>query len=369
MREMMRGKFHRPILFGIIVASGSNHIVRRSTFIDCQENTSVSTKSSPSPTSSPSKGGWYPGKYANDFVTSLVYSEDDIHFMKYMNSSENNKGLMSWPSMQKGIQLRSQDEQLLHELLSELQSSSMNKEELGPLYTRKIEDILYGKGLTAKDREEYLMKYGCAAYTPEALQLISDYAGQRSKYEGIIEIGAGYGQWARVLHDKYQLKVKAFDSMSNLPKIDFSANNNNEFVTKYLYQSIQKGTERVLDRYITEKTHQDFDISKHALMIIYPDPSKMAYQSLVKYSENHSLIWNDLFIYVGEGRHGANADHHFFDTLEGLNEEGKQYKWKLVKTCSLRPFGGHNSKGFERLFIFKRDLQQPKKRFAHVAES
>jgi hypothetical protein len=360
----MRGKLNRQIggLFGIMVASGSHHMTKKTNiFIDCEDNKPISTRSPASPST-----GWYPGKYLNDLVVSLVYSEDDIHFMKYSNSSENNQGLMSWPSMVKGIQLRSQDEQMLHEILSEMQSSSKSIEELGPLYTRKIEDILYGKGFTAKDREGYLMEYGCAAYTSEALQIIADYAGKKSKYEGIIELGAGYGQWARVLSDKYQIKMKAFDSMANLPQIDFSQSSN-ELMTKYLFQSIQKGTDRVLDRYITEKTHEDFDISKHALMIIYPDPSKMAYQSLVKYSENHSLIWNDLFIYVGEGRHGANADHHFFDTLEGLNEAGKQYKWKLVKTCSLRPFGGHNGKGFERLFVFKRDLQQPKKRFVQHA--
>lgn len=161
----------------------------------------------------------------------------------------------------------------------------------------------------------------------------------------------------------------AFDSLTNLPSISYgqTASNHdsfhNEFINKYMYTSVQKGSERVLDRQITEQTHEDFDISRRALMIIYPDPSKMAYNSLVKYCENDSLIWNDLLIYVGEGRNGANADESFFDILEGLSEEGKKYQWRLVKTCPLKPFGGQNSKGFERLFIFKRDLNKPKQKY------
>lgn len=163
----------------------------------------------------------------------------------------------------------------------------------------------------------------------------------------------------------------AFDSFTNLPSIAYeqSPSNqesiNNEFMNKYMYTNIQKGTERVLDRLITEQTHEDFDISRRALMIIYPDPNKMAYNCLVKYCENESLIWNDLLIYVGEGRNGVNADQNFFDTLEGLNEKGRKYQWKLVKTCPLKPFGGHDNKGFERLFIFKRELSKTKQNFTN----
>jgi hypothetical protein len=316
-----------------------------------------------------------------------MYTEDDLHFMKYQNSSDYN-GLMAWPSMQKGLQLRIEDEAMLQKLLSELQSSKENKEDLVPIYTRKIEDILYGKGLTAKDRHEHMLKYGCATYTPQALQLIADSV-KKSKYKGIIEIGAGdsfalfplsltlpgYGQWSRVLQDKYHLDIMAFDSFSNLPSILYQSSSSpsssssplpsDDLISQFIFPSVQKGTARVLDRTITEQTHDDFNISRRALMIIYPDPGKMAYDSLIKYSENDSLFWNDLFIYVGEGRGGVNAENTFFDTLEGLNSEGKRYQWRLLHTCPLQPFGGQNKKGFERLFIFRRELAKPKQRYVH----
>lgn len=135
------------------------------------------------------KATWYPGKYLVDIYTSLAYSSDDIHFLKYIDKDEKNR-LMSWPSMENGLQLRVEDEKLLQQLLIELKTSQNNKE-LASVYTRKIEDILYGKGLTAQDRQNHLLKYGCAEYTDEALRLIADSV-KTWKYRGIIEIGAGY---------------------------------------------------------------------------------------------------------------------------------------------------------------------------------
>jgi hypothetical protein len=192
----------------------------------------------------------------------------------------------------------------------------------------------------------------------------------------------GYGQWSRVLRDRYHLDVMAFDSFSNLPSINYQPSSSplpissssstlpsDEIISQLIFPSVQKGTERVLDRVITEQTHDDFNIAQRALMIIYPDPGKMAHQALIKYSENDSLVWNDLFIYVGEGRHGVNADPNFFDTLEGLNSEGKKYQWKLLHTCALKPFGGRDQKGFERLFIFRRELVKPKQRYVHTASA
>lgn len=183
----------------------------------------------------------------------------------------------------------------------------------------------------------------------------------------------GYGQWARVLHDKHGLDVMAFDSMTNLPSIttnDNSTSSENllavDTMKNYVYSATQKGTEQILGRQVTDYTHPEMNISKRALMIIYPDErSQMAHNSLVKYSNNDSLIWNDLFIYVGEGRNGANGTKEFFDLLEGVSERGKMYKWKLVYTCKLNPFGGYNQKGFERLFIFKRELKKPKMKYVH----
>ena len=45
---------------------------------------------------------------------------------------------------------------------------------------------------TAEERDAYVGKYGCVAWTDEALAAI---AARRH----IVEVGAGYGQWARAL--------------------------------------------------------------------------------------------------------------------------------------------------------------------------
>ena len=154
--------------------------------------------------------------------------------------------------------------------------------------------------------------------------------------------------------------------MTNLPSLpNITTTDEEKNILNYIYPSVQKGTERILDRQVTDYTHPEMNLSKRALMLIYPNPNtQMAYNTLVKYSNNESLIWNDVFIYVGEGRNGANGTKEFFDVLEGINEKGKLYKWKLVYTCKLNPFGGPN-KGFERLFIFKRDLKKPKVKYVN----
>jgi hypothetical protein len=173
---MMNGRISRRLsgICGIVVSYSAFESYRG----NCEEKINQS-----------SSINWYPGKYMSSLYTSFMYTEDDLHFMRYQSSLDY-RGLMSWPSMEKGLQLRIEDEAMLQKLLSELQSSKENKADLIPLYTRKIEDILYGSGLTAKDRQEHLLKYGCAAYTDQALQLIADSV-KKMKYKGIIEIGAG----------------------------------------------------------------------------------------------------------------------------------------------------------------------------------
>ena len=70
--------------------------------------------------------------------------------------------------------------------------------------------VNFGAGVDAGAREAYLAEYGCARWTPAALRIVA----RRSP---LIEIGAGAGQWQRVLEAEAGADVLAFDSMVDLP--------------------------------------------------------------------------------------------------------------------------------------------------------
>lgn len=87
-------------------------------------------------------------------------------------------------------------------------------------------------------------------------------------------------------------------------------------------------------------------LTGRALMIVFPDQGPMAMECLKSYVSSSPS--NDLFIYVGEGRGGANGDEALFDWLESG-------EWTLERALPLKPFG---SKGFERFFVFRRNAEK-----------
>jgi hypothetical protein len=68
----------------------------------------------------------------------------------------------------------------------------------------------------------------------------------------------------------------------------------------------------------------------------------MAMQSLLGYTDVDDD--NDTFVYVGEGRGGANGDNALFDELESG-------RWRLLMVENVE---GYGTKGFEKMFVFKR---------------
>jgi hypothetical protein len=95
------------------------------------------------------------------------------------------------------------------------------------------------------------------------------------------------------------------------------------------------------------------------LMLVYPPPGDMANNCLQLYLDtpsatpqqqpNHeshnNTTNNDILIYVGEGRGGANGNDAFFDCLE----DGE---WILLHEIPVqRPPG---NKGYEKLFVLQR---------------
>jgi len=209
----------------------------------------------------------------------------------------------------------------------------------------QITCITYGKGLTPQDREDFLARYGCTGWTLEVLETILELAKDR----GVVEIGAGHGQWARALNDLHnesnlQKKdfefVTAFDNMAELP-LNPNIYRKTQPAHDYFYPKVQqcKNSFEVLEKPANQG---------RVLMLVFPSAgSTMALDSLKAYvatGENHDTI-----IYVGEGRGGANAPDEFFDYLE-------DNKWILLKVMQVKPFG---TKGYEKLYILKRPPSVP----------
>ena len=63
-------------------------------------------------------------------------------------------------------------------------------------------------------REDFLIQYGCTGYTNEILE----YLVEKFSSRGIIEVGAGNGQWARALSDHYAMKQKQQQSSNTTSK-------------------------------------------------------------------------------------------------------------------------------------------------------
>ncbi|KAG9405978.1 hypothetical protein AC1031_003900 [Aphanomyces cochlioides] len=261
---------------------------------------------------------WWAGSGAN---------ADTKHFEAFENNPSISKtGLMSWPSMQRGLQARANDEVALLNMTKEFQevAKANDRAAVEALQTR-LADVVYGPGITRAMRNKHVEQYGCVKYTEEVLLAIAEVAQGR----GVVELGAGHGQWAKQLAEAFSVDTIAFDNMASLP-LRGQVKPNPDFS-----QNVIKGDESVL-------LHRP-DLRGRVLLLIFPDPGSMASRCLSNYID--SSVKNDTLVYVGEGRGGANADDKFFDMLETSGE------WTLERTLPLEPFG---TKGFERFFIFRR---------------
>jgi hypothetical protein len=94
------------------------------------------------------------------------------------------------------------------------------------------------------------------------------------------------------------------------------------------------------------------------LLLVFPTPgSSMAVDIVKQYSK---FDGNDVIIYVGEGKGGANANQEFFDFfLNGSNNGNgndngdRKYKWILMETMEVEDVLG-GGKGFEMMFVLKK---------------
>ena len=302
---------------------------------------------------------------ASWFTKRWQKDSDSSHFEKYLSKQlEHSKdgSLMLWPSLEAGLKKRQLDEMLIQSHISKLQQGSIIDEKDKVALSNTLAEALYGKGITVHDRQLYLKKHGCVKATVEALDIIhkttvnsaredclpADSQKPGCKKRGIVEIGIGFGQWARLLVDKYNIDIVAFDNMISLPLNPRVHTCKTDGYAQYFYQ----GKVRCGDATIFGKNqiNRRYQLDGRILMIIFPDPGPMAIECLQAYIKSNEC--NDMFIYVGEGRGGANGNSAFFDELESVDDKGAP-KWHLQETCKLNPFG---EKGFERLFVFKKNI-------------
>lgn len=229
------------------------------------------------------------------------------------------------------------------------------QKEMGTLQQAWL-DIVYGPGVTLKDRQDFLERFGCTGWTEHILFTLLEVAGSR----GFVEIGAGNGQWARILTDRYEEVstdtsssrpkqfdfVLAYDDGSRLPLNPEVYHSKTQPNHLYFYSKVQP-----LHADSVESTVKQWPCRGRVLLLVYPPAgSDMALQAVKAYDETPTVSAKDgssdkIVVYVGEGRGGANANDAFFDHFE-------QNEWILDRILPVKSFG--INKGYEQLFIFRK---------------
>ena len=176
-----------------------------------------------------------------------------------------------------------------------------------------------------------------------------DAINDMGKDRGIVEIGAGNGQWARALMERYKESgnpdlyrkkkfdfVLAYDDRSELPLDQKVFNKKTKIHHDYFYDKVRQCGEDF------SNVLRHWECRGRILLLVYPSPGPMALRAVQQYSAASSM--NDTVISVGEGRGGANASEDLFE----LFENGE---WVLMKVMEVKPLG---SKGYEKLFVLQR---------------
>jgi len=275
------------------------------------------------------------------------------------------------------LRRRQNDEEKMRQLLTvEVPKIARNdpnfEHKIGAL-RNEILQLAHGKGVTAQMREDFLIRYGCTGFNDDILNRLVELCANR----GVVEIGAGHGQWEKALSCTYGNFLTKSSDISNP-----DANNNESTFSKLAYEKTEKrkrfdfvlaydnNSNLPLNTHIynqyTQPHHDYFgkvqnleskiDLYKvlrswacrgRALLLVYPPPGPMAIDSVKAYIDAAPV--NDTLIYVGEGRGGANGDDALFDVLE--NGE-----WTLVEVIQvLLPPG---NKGCEKLYILHHKAKQ-----------
>jgi hypothetical protein len=161
-------------------------------------------------------------------------------------------------------------------------------------------------------RQKFLEEFGCVKCTAAAVEAI------KKRNLAVVEIGAGQGHWEKQL-SQAGVQVEAFDNELALP-LGTPLKNVGKVVktSDFVYELAAR--------------------PMCMLLIVYPPPDDMAINCLQAFKGN-------VFVYVGEGRNGANANTKFFDLL---NEE-----WQVDEIVDLERF----PQCYERMWVLRRRRQ------------
>lgn len=270
-------------------------------------------------------------------------------------------------------QQRLRDETNLRNMLEKVAN---NRQEQGPETIKALQqelcEITFGKGVTAQAREDFLLQYGCTGWTDQVLDVLVDLCETR----GMVEIGAGHGQWARALTETYQArqnqnsdasynntnndnqKHKHADKMKKYKQFDFCLaydDMSNLPLNTHIYNPYTQphhdyfGTVQTLEVEQLPRVLQSWQCRGRVLLLVYPPPGEMAWNIVQNYVDA-APEQNDTVVFVGEGRGGANANDAFFDYLE-------RGDWILLKMMDVKKPPG--DKGYEKVFVFQRGSGTP----------
>jgi hypothetical protein len=269
----------------------------------------------------------------------------------------------------RAIRQRQRDERKLRQLLllllehpNQTATTPKNQQQRQETLGRELFQAVYGRGVTPQQREDFLVRYGCTGWTDTILHYLVKTLGES---RGMVEIGAGHGQWARALNDAYQQYhhgqlhkdyhlampsagkqfdfVLAYDDQSNLPLNTHIYNQYTQPHHEYFgtVHKLQTGDDTHL-----QKVLKSWTCRGRVLLLVYPPPGPMANSVLQTYIQAAPLH-NDTVVYVGEGRGGANADDAFFDTFTQNDGE-----WILIQELPVQTPPG--DKGYEKLVVLQR---------------
>jgi len=247
--------------------------------------------------------------------------------------------------LRKGLKQRREDEGRLRVLQSDIQHAQRtnDKTKLRNLF-EKVTKIAYGEGVTPQMREDFVVRYGCTGWN----QPILDRILKLGKNRGIVEIGAGHGQWARALTELYENRNKqnpnksyfdfvlTYDNMTSLPLSTQIYHQHTQAAHDYFFSKVKNYNGDIRD------VLRQWTCRGRVLLMVFPPPGCMALDCVKAYTEMGPE--NDTVVYVGEGRGGSTADKDFFDYMESG-------RWILLDILEVETQPG--GKGFEKLYIFQ----------------
>jgi len=167
------------------------------------------------------------------------------------------------------------------------------------------------EGSSGAERRRYVARFGCAAWTPQALAAVAAQGP-------LLECGAGAGRWADALAEAHEADVLAFDVC--LPPA-----------------CVPPGGEAGVSPRV-RRGDGPAEAARHperALLLVYPTAA-LAERSLESYR-------GETVVYVGEGEGGANGSPAFFAAL-------RRDFAPAGPALRLAPFPG----GHEKLWVLKR---------------